>query len=249
MTRNNFFLALILSTISLCNIVAQSKIIPVESFVKVTVSPHIEVNFEQGDHESVTVNSIDVPFEKLNIEVNGKTLLIYLEGAKTVTKSEKENDPDYNGKKDIYSGTIVKATVTYKNLEELSLRGEEDFEVKSNLDVDEFKLTVYGESEVAFNKVKFNKLETTIYGESEIQIKSGTIGRHRIIAYGESEINSMEVETESAKITAYGEAKFRLNVSKDLKVTAYGEANVEYKGDAIVNKGIIIGDASIRKIN
>jgi len=249
MIKNNFILIVFISVLSWSNIFAQSKILPVESFTKVIVSPHIQVNFVQGDKESVIVEDIDVPFEKLNIEVNGRTLHVYLEGAKTITKSEKVNNEDYKGKRDIYNGTIVKATITYRNLEELSLRGEEDFVCKSPLEVDKFKLTVYGESKVAFEKVIFNNFETTIYGESEILVKSGTIGRHRIIAYGESQISTLGAKTTSAKLTAYGETSFRLHVTEDLKVTAYGEATIEYKGDAIVNKGIIIGDATIRKIN
>lgn len=249
MNKNNLIAIVILSVLSWSNIFAQSKIIPVEPFSKVIVSPHIQVNFEQGDKESVIVEDIYVPLEKLNLEVNGKTLHIYLEGAKTVTKSEKVDNDDYKGKRDIYNGTIVKATITYKNLEELSLRGEEDFICKSLLEVDKFNLTVYGESKVAFEKVVFNNFETTIYGESEILVKAGTIGRHRIIAYGESEITTIAAKTNSAKLTAYGETSFRLHVTEELKVTAYGEATIEYKGNAIVNKGIIIGDATIRKIN
>lgn len=249
MIKNNFFLIVLIWLLSWANSNAQTKIIQVEPFTKVIVSPHIQVNFVQGDEESVTVEDIDVAFEKLNVEVDGRTLHVYLEGAKTVTKSEKVNNEDYKGRRDIYNGTVVKATITYKNLEELSLRGEEDFVCKSRLQVDKFQLTIYGESEVTFKEVDFNDLQTTIYGESELNIESGIIGRHRIIAYGESEINTLKVETEAAKLTVYGEAELRLNVSKDLKITAYGEANVEYKGDPVVNKGIIIGDASIRKIN
>lgn len=249
MIKNNFFLILLIWVLSWANSHAQSKTIAVEPFTKVIVSPHIQVNFVQGDQESVSINDIDVAVEKLNIEVNGKTLHIYLEGAKTVTKSEKVNNDDYRGRRDIYNGTIVKATITYKNLEELSLRGEENFVCKSKIQADKFQLTIYGESEVTFKEVNFNNLQTTIYGESELNIESGTIGRHRIIAYGESEINTLKVATETVKLTAYGEAELRLNASKEIKVTAYGEANIEYKGDAVVNKGITIGDVSIRKID
>ena len=229
------------------NIIAQSKIIEVEPFDKVVVSPHISVNFVQGDKESVTVESINVSEDKLNVEVSGKSLRIYLEGAKMVTKSEKSDD--YNGRQSIYDGTIVRATVTYKTLSGLSLRGDEKFVCESALELEKFDLDIYGESQVYLNEVKVDVISTTIYGESILNIKSGTINRQKITAYGESEINSLDVETKSAKITAYGEANIRLKVSDDLKVTSYGEATVEYSGDPNVNKGIVIGDANINKIN
>ncbi|MCK5678868.1 MAG: DUF2807 domain-containing protein, partial [Flavobacteriaceae bacterium] len=52
-------------------ILAQIKTFTVESFDKVIVSPHIQVNFEQGDKETVLINDITVSIEKLNIEVSG----------------------------------------------------------------------------------------------------------------------------------------------------------------------------------
>ena len=103
---------------------AQSKEISVEHFDKVIVSQHIEVNFVEGNNESVRIESISVSEDKLNVEVSGNTLRIYLDGSKTITKSEKSDE--YDGKKSIYDGTIVKATVTYKSLQALSLRGELD---------------------------------------------------------------------------------------------------------------------------
>jgi len=229
------------------SLMAQTKVILVEHFDKVIVSPHIQVNFVTGDKESVIIESMSVSEDKLSVEVSGSTLRIYLEGAKTVTKSEKSDD--HNGKQSIYDGTIVKATVTYKTLEELSLRGEQKFVCESHLELDKFVLTIYGESRVTLNKVKLNSLNTTIYGESYLQIDSGSIGKHKIIAYGESEVNTPNVETKTAKITAYGEANIRLQVANDLKVTSYGEANIVYSGDPKVNKGIVIGDATIKKIN
>jgi hypothetical protein len=51
------------------------------------------------------------------------------------------------------------------------------------------------------------------------------------------------------KITAYGEGIYRIAVDERLKVTAFGEATVEYIGSPDIDKGIIIGEATIRKIN
>src|ERR1700733_9443883 len=61
----------------------------VRHFNKVIVSPHIQVTFVEGNEESVVIEKSSVPKEKINIEVNGKTLRIYLDGAKEVTRNEK----------------------------------------------------------------------------------------------------------------------------------------------------------------
>ncbi len=248
MKINQIVFLLCIVVLSFGKTTAQSKTIPVDHFEKITVSPHIQVDFIQGEQESVTIDDISVPMEKLNVEVKGKTLQIYLEGAKTVTKSEKVHDDNRNGKRSIYNGTIVKATISYKNLEELSLRGEEKFVCKSLLETDQFKLKAYGESEIYLNEVKFKSMDITIYGESYLEIKNGSIESQKITAYGESEINTLGVDNVSTKITAYGETEISLKVSKNLKVTAYGEATVKYKGSPNVDRGIIIGDTTIRQI-
>lgn len=227
---------------------AQTKTVNVEPFNKVIVSPHIQVVFQKGDSENVVIESSTEPENKINIEVSGKTLRIYLDGAKDVTKSEKTNQNGYEQRKSIYNGTVVKATVTYKHLEELSLRGEEKIICKSTLQGEKFNLTIYGASQVQLNKVVLGYLKTTVYGESYLELKAGTIDRHKITAYGETKVNTLAVDSKSAKILAYGEGSYRLKVSDDLKITAYGEATVAYEGNPKVSKGIVIGEATIQKI-
>src|SRR6476619_7447719 len=84
----------------------------VNHFNKVIVSPHIQVTFIEGDEESVTIEKSTVNNEKINIEVNGKTLRIYLDGAKEVTKNEVVYEDGHKVKRPIYNGTVVTATVT-----------------------------------------------------------------------------------------------------------------------------------------
>jgi putative autotransporter adhesin-like protein len=234
---------------SLGNVLAQTKTIPTASFNKVIVSPHIAVTFIEGDMESVTIESNSEPMQKMNVEVEGKTLRLYLDGAKTVTKSERMENDKQKGKQSIYKGTIVTAIVTYKNLQELSLRGEETFTCESPLIQEKFRLRIYGESHVILNEVNFNNMQVTIYGESVLELKNGSIGRQKITAYGETKVNTLGVKGTSAKITAYGEGSYRVKVSDHLKVTAYGEATVAYEGNPDVDRGIIIGEATIQRIN
>ena len=229
--------------------IAQIKSYSVESFDKIIVSPHIAVTFVQDSSEFVEIHSSTEPLEKLNIEVVGATLRLYLDGAKTYTDSKKVKGDNYDYKVPIYNGTVITATVSYKDLVELSLRGEEKFLCESTIEQDEFKLKLFGESEVYFNNVELDNLTTTIYGESYLELKNGTVNNQKITAYGETKINTLNVDTNSTKITAYGEGSYRVAVSDRLKVTAYGEATIAYQGNPEVKKGIIIGEASVEKIN
>lgn len=233
---------------AITSVSAQSEIV-VDPFEKVIVSPHIEVTFVEGAKEMVEVHSNAQPLSKLNIEVVGKTLRMYLDGAKTYTESKDIEGDNYDYKVPIYNGTVVKATITYKNLKELSLRGEEKFICKSKIDQNDFTLKIFGESQVYFNEVQLGDLSTTIYGESFLELKEGSIDSQKITAYGETKVNTLNVHCNKAKITAYGEGSYRLSVKDRLKVTAFGEATIAYEGSPEVKKGLVIGEATIQKMN
>lgn len=217
-------------------------------FNEVVVSPHISVTFVKGLEEKIEVKMLKVDKSKLNLEQSKDELHIYLEDAKTTTKQKKVTYDDYSGKKPVYQGTIAELVVTYTSLEDLSLRGGENFLIKNKVEASDFNLAIYGASKVVFNEVAFDESKTTIYGESELTVKKGHIGYQKITSYGESEIDLLGVRMESVKVVAYGEAKVRLNVSDALKVTSFGEATVAYKGNPEVSKGFVIGDADIYRI-
>ena len=221
----------------------------VNHFDKVIVSPHIEVTFIEGNEEKVTIEKNTVSNDKINIEVNGKTLRIYLDDAKEVVKTEAVYENGNKVKRPVYEGTVVTATVMYKKLEELSIRGEETIICKSLLKGDRFRLKNYGESEVFLNDVSLGELKTTIYGQSVLVIKAGSVKEQKYTAYGESKINSLGINSNTTKITVYGESNFQINVSDEIKLTAFGEAVVEYKGNPTINKGINIGEVKINKID
>ncbi len=228
---------------------AQVKIMNVESFNKVVVSPHIEVIFKEGNNESVTVVSITESMEKLNVEVENNALHIYLEDARIVTGTKKEERNGYKQKVDLYKGTVVKAIVTYKNIQNLDLRGEENFTFESTLKADKLKMSIYGESQVYMNEVAIESLLVSLYGESFLEITKGSVGKQKITAYGESKVNTANAANRETKLTAYGDGTFQFNVSETLKITSYGEATITYSGTANLKKGLIIGETEITKVS
>ncbi len=221
---------------------------PVKSFEKVIISPHINVILEEGEEESVRIENAKVPQHKIHIEVVGKTLRLYLEGAKIITKSELVNYGKWKQKKPIYKGTMVTAVIKYKTLKNLSIRGEEIVTCKSPINQEKLKLTIYGESKVYFNALNTEELTVAIYGESYLEIKGGLVQRQVYRAYGQSEVNTLEMQNKATKITAYGESNFRISVADRLKISCFGESTINYKGDPELDNGIVIGEAEIHKI-
>jgi hypothetical protein len=228
--------------------IAQSELIETKSFDKVIINPHIQVIFQEGDTESVLIEDIDVPMNKLTVEVKNKTLEIYLEGARVFTKSKANKNDDWERKSSIYKGTIVKMVVTYKKVNEFSLRGEEKMVFESPIHTEELELKIYGESEILINELVVDDLQVAMYGENELEILKGTTQKQKFSIYGESEINTLGLENQETKVVVFGEADFKLNIVDRLKVTSYGEAKVNYQGNPTVRKGIIIGETTIRKM-
>jgi len=245
--KNRIVLTLVLLLVGMA-LRAQDKTYAVRSFEKIIVSPHIAVNLVEGEDERVVIEHAKVPLEKINVEVEGNTLRLYLDGAKIVTKSEEVSNDRWRGKKPIYNGTMATATITYKTLKNLSIRGEEVARSKNSLNAKDFKMSLYGEAKVYFENMDVDKLTVAIYGSSYLEILEGNVGRQVFRAYGESEVNTVGMNAYETKITAYGESNFRVNVSDRLKVTCYGESNINYTGTAHVDRGIIIGEAKVRKI-
>ncbi|OMP30914.1 head GIN domain-containing protein [Mangrovimonas sp. DI 80] len=225
----------------------QANTFEVSSFDKVIVSPHIEVIFRSGEKESVVVEMLGEPIEKLNVEVKNKTLQLYLDGAQFVTTHDKNTVTGY-GSVPLYDGTIVKAVVTYKDADKFSLRGEERFLFEDIVQMSKLTMNIYGESQVYMNEVILKDLKVTIYGESFLRIDKGSIENQKFTAYGEATVNTIDVNNNSTKITAYGDGTFQCNVSGRLKVVAYGEPVITYKGDPVLDSGLKIGEVSLVKV-
>lgn len=231
-------------------VTANSQTRLVDHFNKVIISPYIQTVFEKGETESVRVDGLLVDSSKLHVEVHGGTLRIYLEGAKDIPHNDKSYNEDgnqYTGR--LYPNHAVIATVTYRVLKALSLRGEETQLCQSPLDAKKFTLHVYGESSVIFTEMHVRKLNTVIYGESSLEIKSGRADEQHFTCFGEGKINTTAITGKACRITSFGEAEFRMNVSDRIKITAFGDAKIRYMGNPDIVKGIHLGDLDLARID
>jgi len=213
----------------------------VNHFHKVTISPYIQVNFVQGDEESVTINNIIVDSNKLHVEVHGGTLRMYLEGAKEIPHTK-----DYHP---LYPNHAVTATVVYTKLDVLSLRGSETFLCQSPIAAEKFTLRVYGDSKITFKEVHFHRMHTTLYGRSTLDIEAGAVEEQHYTCYGEGKVNTTAIAGQEARVTAYGESEFAVNVSDRIRITAFGEAKLRYMGTPVIVKGIHIGEMDLKRID
>ena len=219
-------------------------------FHKVIVSPYIQVTFVQGDEETVTINQNSVDRAKLHVEVHNGTLRLYLDGARDFPHYEQDYSRDGNNHgHNLYPKHAIVATVVYRTLDGLSLRGEETFLCPSRLVMKHFNLRLYGESTVEFSEVNIDKMHTAMYGESTLVIKSGTVSQQYYTCYGEGKINTTAIRGQEAKLTSFGDSEFNVNVSDLIRIVAFGDAKVSYRGNPDSVKGIHLGDVQLQRLD
>lgn len=224
--------------------------IPVGHFHKVIVSPYIQVNFVQGDVESVTINQIKVDSNKLHVVVRGGALRLYLEGARDFPHNRRYQEGDGNKTThQLYPDHSVVATVVYRKLDALSLRGTENYVCQSPMSGDKFTLHAYGEATVIFTEVHFNRMYAAIYGEGSLEIRSGVVKEQYYTSYGDGKINSTSITGQVARLTSFGDGEFRMNVSDRISITAFGDARIRYMGNPDIVKGIHLGDLDLLKLD
>lgn len=160
---NKAIFTIITIVLAFNGMLAQEQTFAVNAFDKIIVGPHIAVNMVEGEYEKVVIENTKVDLDKINVKVEGKTLRVYLDGAKVVTKSECISNDQWRGSAPLYVGTMTTATITFKSLKNLSIRGEETVRFKSALKADDFKMSLFGEVKVFLDAVSIDKLTVAIY--------------------------------------------------------------------------------------
>ncbi|CCH51900.1 hypothetical protein BN8_00858 [Fibrisoma limi BUZ 3] len=227
---------------------AQTSTKTLPSFDKVIVSPLIRLVLVAGEQENARLEYENVSPDKVNCYVEGHTLRIFLDDAKITVKQRTYENGYRTRKEPIYDKSVkVTAYVTYRQLSELEIRGEEEATCQSDITSDVFKLRVYGQANVTLSSLKTGRLVASIYGENRITIQSGQATEQKYRVYGESEINAENLIGEDVSTSLYGDSKLRLYASNRIGVTAFGESDVKYAGGGHLDKGLVIGDVTIRK--
>jgi hypothetical protein len=216
------------------------------SFDKVVASPRINLILEKGDQEGIRVVYAEISESKINIEVKGKTLRIYLDDARVIDKLERVSR---GHKRSVYANASVTAYVTYRELRHLEIRGQQELTCKDPIKAKKFTLKAYGENEIELASIKTDFFKTALYGENRLKVNGGRADYQKYKLYGENKIDSRELKSFSATTTIFGESKIKLTTEDELKVNAFGESDVRYGGNAYVNRGLVFGEVKISRMD
>jgi hypothetical protein len=215
-----------------------------KSFSKIIASPRINLILKKGDSENIKLVYSDVSQSKINIIVKGKTLHIYLDDAKKVEKTERL-DNNHGNRKGIYEGVSITAYVTYKELEALEIRGNQELTCHDPIDADQFKLRAYGENDITLASLKTEYFKASLYGVNKLKIKDGKVIEQKYRLFGENKIDTKEMRSAYTSTSIFGEGRLSINSSEEVRVNAFGEPRILVDGGGHVSKRLVIGKADI----
>ncbi len=249
--KNLFFTCLIVSVMILCCSTAWAQTIEksLPSFEKIVISPMIEVELTEGEEESIRLEYNGIEADKINYEVKGNTLRIYLDDARITVKDRKYYRNGLRYHRPIYEGVQVKAYITYRKLRSLEVRGEERITCNSPLVGDNFRLKLYGESKVTLASLETDYLKAALYGENKLTILAGSTQKQRYRMYGENLIDTKNLSAQLISTSLFGESQLSLNASGQLRVTVLGESDIYNAGEARLSRRLVIGRANIQHSN
>jgi hypothetical protein len=213
-------------------------------FNSIIASPKINLVLKQGSKESIRLVYDRVDREKINIHVSGKKLRIFLDDAQTFEKQEWVNE---HGKQSIYRDVNITAYVTYVNLNELEIRGDQELTCLDLIRSESFTLKAYGENDITLANLRTADLRVSLYGENKLTIEDGKADYQKYRLFGENKIDTRKLQSNSTVANSYGNSRIRLNADDELRVNAFGESKISYTGPAQLDKGIVIGESDITR--
>jgi hypothetical protein len=214
-------------------------------FSRIIASPRINVILKKGDQESIRLVYDDVSKNKINIEVKGRTLQIFLDDARKVEKTVREDG--HHSRHGIYEGVSVTAYVTYTTLDYLEIRGTQELTCYDPIVSDEFSLKAYGENDITLASLKTGYFKASLYGENKLKIKTGKVIEQKYRLFGQNKIDTHDMRSEFTSTSIFGEGELKINTTEELRVNAFGEPNIYVDGGAQVNKRLVFGRTAIHQ--
>ena len=219
---------------------------PLASFNKIVVSPKINLILTQGDTEHIRLVYANITPDKINIDVDGRTLRLFLDDARIYETTKRSHHASREG---IYRDVVITACVTYKAIRALEIRGDQELICNGELNSRQFTLKAYGENEIRLSSVSSTYFKTSLYGANDLKINGGQVKNQQYRLFGENKIDTRALHAINTTATLYGESRIKLTTTDELKVNSFGEGLVYYQGDAIVSKGFIFGRPQIARLN
>lgn len=206
----------------------------VGAFSKIEISNAFDVYLSQGNDNAVAVSASESEFrDKITTRVENGTLHIEFKGDKNFWKGLKNNKMN------------LKAYISFKSLEQLSVSGACNVKIMNELSADKLKINLSGASDMK-GKINAKFLEVQISGASDITL-NGVVENLNVSASGASDYKGYDLETSYCIADASGASSVQVTVNKELNAKASGASDIGYQGSGVISDVRTSGASSIKK--
>jgi hypothetical protein len=214
-------------------------------FDKIVVSHKIDLVLIPGDAESIRITYSGVDAGKIIINQSGHRVHVYLEDAKIFDKGEKRGN--MFERRPRYRFATVTAYVTFKTLKVIETRGEGEVLCDGQITSKKLKIRAYGDTDIRLAYVEAKTMKARMYGDNTMKIREGAAGHVSYKLFGDNKIDSRGLESVTSNTTIYGDGRVAMNVTEEVRFSSFGDPAVLVIGSPVISKGIIIGEAHIRR--
>jgi len=206
----------------------------VSGFHALKISNAFEVYITQGNEEALAVSASRPEYrDKIKTVVENGVLSIRFE----------EDKKSWKGW--ITDRQKLKAYISVKNLDRLTVSGACNVYIEDGIDADELTLNFSGASDLK-GKVNAKNLYVELNGASDITL-SGNAGKVKIEASGASDFKGFDLVTNFCDAKASGASSVSITVHKELNANASGASSVRFKGEGLIRDIKTSGASSVTR--
>ncbi len=203
-------------------------------FHAIRVSNAFDVYITQGNEEAVAISAAKTEYkEKIKTSVENGVLIIRFEDDRKFWKG-------WNSDKQ-----KLKAYISVKKLDKLSVSGACDVFMEEGISADEMEISFSGASDLK-GKIEAKTLNVDISGASDVTL-AGNVANLKIEASGASEFKGFDLITNYCDAKASGASSINITVNKELNAKASGASDVRFKGEGLIREIKTSGASSVTR--
>lgn len=201
-----------------------------KDFHGIDVSSSFDVYISQSDKEAVAVSAAESKWSE-NIIVEVKDGILHVRY-------------DNHGLKWMKGDKKLRAYISFKTLDKLSVSGACDVFINGTVSVENLSIHQSGASDLKGKFEVSKKLSVDLSGASDLSI-TGKAGQLEIEASGASSFIGFDLVTDNCEARASGASDIRVTVNRELSAQASGASDIRFKGDAVMKDVHTSGASSV----
>ncbi|MRH99349.1 hypothetical protein GH721_02290 [Kriegella sp. EG-1] len=203
--------------------------VPEYSKIKISNAFNTYVTFSDTE-ESIRIEANENVHERIIVKRDGNSLVIRL---KNITN--------------VKGNATLNAYITTKNISEFDLDGASNLILENQWNIENGSIELSGASD--FNgEVVVDRLEVDLRGASTTNIY-GNVGSLHADLSGSSDIRDYDLYVENLNLDMSGASEAYLSVNKTIDIEASGASELNFKGDATIDRKKLSGASEIKNKN